>query len=153
MEKLNKADIPQEAFDLYDYYCHNKLDRRTFIEKLSVYAVGGITVAALLGSMMPDYASGRTVAAPRGVSSSRPTQVPDATRRRCQASAANISSAPATSAMITAPTENRFSSIHLLARKPIPAAGTKAIRTLPSSRRPAGSRPRRPRTTDRRAAP
>ncbi len=47
MEKLNKADIPQEAFDLYDYYCHNKLDRRTFIEKLSVYAVGGITVAAL----------------------------------------------------------------------------------------------------------
>ena len=62
MEKLNKADIPQEAFDLYDYYCHNKLDRRTFIEKLSVYAVGGITVAALLGSMMPDYDSGRTVA-------------------------------------------------------------------------------------------
>ncbi|MDA0314631.1 MAG: dienelactone hydrolase family protein [Bacteroidetes bacterium] len=61
MEKLNKADIPKEAFDLYDYYCHNKLDRRTFIEKLSVYAVGGITVTALLGSMMPDYASGRTV--------------------------------------------------------------------------------------------
>jgi len=61
MEKLNKADIPQEAFDLYDYYCHNKLDRRTFIEKLSVYAVGGITVAALLSSMTPDYHSTRTI--------------------------------------------------------------------------------------------
>ena len=61
MEKLNKADIPQEAFDLYDYYCHNKLDRRTFIEKLSIYAVGGITVAALLSSMTPDYHSTRTV--------------------------------------------------------------------------------------------
>jgi carboxymethylenebutenolidase len=61
MEKLNKADIPQEAFDLYDYYCHNKLDRRTFIEKLTIYAVGGITVAALLSSMTPDYHSTRTV--------------------------------------------------------------------------------------------
>lgn len=61
MEKLNKADIPQEAFDLYDYYCHNKLDRRTFIEKLSIYAVGGITVAALLSSMTPDYHSTQTV--------------------------------------------------------------------------------------------
>jgi len=61
MEKINKADIPQEAFDLYDYYCHNKLDRRTFIEKLSVYAVGGITVAALLSSMTPDYHSTRTI--------------------------------------------------------------------------------------------
>jgi len=61
MEKINKADIPQEAFDLYDYYCHNKIDRRTFIEKLSVYAVGGITVAALLSSMTPDYHSTRTI--------------------------------------------------------------------------------------------
>ena len=54
MEKLRKEDIPQAAFDLYDYYCHNKLDRRTFVEKLSVYAVGGITVTALMSSMMPD---------------------------------------------------------------------------------------------------
>jgi carboxymethylenebutenolidase len=37
------------------------LDRRTFIEKLSVYAVGGITVAALLSSMTPDYQSTRTI--------------------------------------------------------------------------------------------
>jgi len=61
MEKLNKADIPQEAFDLYDYYCHNKIARRTFVEKLSVYAVGGITVSALLSSMMPDYLHSQTV--------------------------------------------------------------------------------------------
>jgi carboxymethylenebutenolidase len=37
------------------------LDRRTFIEKLSIYAVGGITVAALLSSMTPDYHSTWTV--------------------------------------------------------------------------------------------
>ena len=52
MDKLKKEDIPQEAFDLYDYYCHNKLDRRTFVEKLSAYAVGGITVTALMSSMI-----------------------------------------------------------------------------------------------------
>lgn len=61
MDKLKKEDIPQEAFDLYDYYCHNKLDRRTFVEKLSAYAVGGITVTALMSSMMPDYINTRTV--------------------------------------------------------------------------------------------
>ena len=61
MEKLRKEDIPQEAFDLYDYYCHNKLDRRTFVEKLSAYAVGGITVTALMSSMMPNYVNTRTI--------------------------------------------------------------------------------------------
>ncbi len=55
MKKLRKADIKQEVFDLYDAYAHNKLQRREFIERLSVYAVGGITVASLLSFMMPNY--------------------------------------------------------------------------------------------------
>jgi carboxymethylenebutenolidase len=42
------------------------LDRRTFIEKLSIYAVGGITVAALLSSMTPDYHSTQTVSSDDG---------------------------------------------------------------------------------------
>lgn len=61
MTHLKKEDIPQEVFDLYDYYAHNKLDRREFIEKLSIYAVGGITVAALLGAMMPNYTDSITI--------------------------------------------------------------------------------------------
>ncbi len=55
MKKINKADIRQEVFDLYDDYAHNRLDRRSFMEKLSVFAVGGLTVPALLGFIMPDY--------------------------------------------------------------------------------------------------
>lgn len=55
MKKLTKADISQEVFDLYDDYAHNKLDRRQFIEKLSLYAIGGVTVASLLGFMSPQY--------------------------------------------------------------------------------------------------
>lgn len=61
MKKLNKEDIPQEVFDLYDYYAHNKLDRRTFVEKLSAYAVGGITLASLMSTMMPDYLTTATI--------------------------------------------------------------------------------------------
>ncbi len=55
MAPLKKEDIKQEVFDLYDDYTHNKLDRREFMEKLSVYAVGGITMASLLSFMMPNY--------------------------------------------------------------------------------------------------
>lgn len=55
MKKLKKEDIKQEVFDLYDDYAHNKLERREFIEKLSTYAIGGITVASLMGFMMPNY--------------------------------------------------------------------------------------------------
>ncbi len=55
MKKLRKEDIKQEVFDLYDDYAHNRLDRRGFMEKLSAYAVGGVTVPALLGFIMPNY--------------------------------------------------------------------------------------------------
>ena len=52
---IRKEDIKQEVFDLYDAYAHNRLDRRDFVEKLSAYAVGAITVPALMSFLMPDY--------------------------------------------------------------------------------------------------
>lgn len=55
MKKLKKEDIQQEVFDLYDEYAHNKIERRKFIKKLSLYAVGGITVPSLLSFIMPNY--------------------------------------------------------------------------------------------------
>jgi len=55
MKKIKKEDIGQEVFDLYDDYAHNKLERRQFIEKLSLYAVGGLTVPSLLSFMSPNY--------------------------------------------------------------------------------------------------
>jgi carboxymethylenebutenolidase len=56
MKSLKKEDIKQEVFDLYDDYAHNKIDRRQFVEKLSLYAVGGITVGSLLSFVSPNYA-------------------------------------------------------------------------------------------------
>jgi|SRR6185503_4140982 len=55
MEPIKKEDIKQEVFDLYDDYAHSRLDRRAFVEKLSVFAVGSLTVPALMSFLMPDY--------------------------------------------------------------------------------------------------
>lgn len=55
MSEIKKEAINQEVFDLYDDYAHNRLDRREFAQKLSAYAVGGITVASLMSFLMPDY--------------------------------------------------------------------------------------------------
>jgi carboxymethylenebutenolidase len=55
MAPLKKEQIKQEVFDLYDKYAHNQLDRREFMEKLSVYAVGGLTMASLMSFIMPNY--------------------------------------------------------------------------------------------------
>jgi len=55
MKILRKEDIKQEVFDLYDAYAHNRIDRREFMDKLSAYAVGGITVAALMSFISPNY--------------------------------------------------------------------------------------------------
>lgn len=55
MKQLKKEDISQEVFDLYDDYAHNRIGRRQFLDRLSTYAVGGITLMSLLSFIMPDY--------------------------------------------------------------------------------------------------
>jgi carboxymethylenebutenolidase len=55
MNQLKKEDISQEVFDLYDDYAHNKLTRKQFLEKLSLFAVGAITLPALLSFISPNY--------------------------------------------------------------------------------------------------
>lgn len=55
MNEIKKEEIKQEVFDLYDDYAHNRIDRREFAQRLSTYAVGGVTVASLMSFMMPDY--------------------------------------------------------------------------------------------------
>ena len=63
MKKITKEDISQEIFDLYDDYAHNKIERRQFIEKLSVFALGTLTLPSLLSFITPDYANTTLVTA------------------------------------------------------------------------------------------
>ena len=55
MNNIKKEDIKQEVFDLYDDYAHNRINRRDFVQNLSIYAVGGLTVTSLMSFLMPDY--------------------------------------------------------------------------------------------------
>lgn len=52
---MKKEDIKQEVFDLYDEYAHNIIDRKQFVERLSAYAIGGLTLSSLMGFIMPNY--------------------------------------------------------------------------------------------------
>ena len=63
MKEIKKEDINQEVFDLYDQYAHNLLGRREFVDKLSTYAVGGLTLPMLLDYIMPNYRDKVQVAA------------------------------------------------------------------------------------------
>lgn len=61
MGNLKKEDLKQEVYDLFDSYVHSKIDRRKFINKLSVYAVGGLTVTSMLAFLLPKYALAQKV--------------------------------------------------------------------------------------------
>lgn len=54
-------NLKQEVYDLFDSYVHSKIDRRKFIAKLSVYAVGGLTVTSILAFLLPKYAEAQLV--------------------------------------------------------------------------------------------
>ncbi len=56
MERKKASDFDQGLLDLYDGYAHGRLDRREFLDRAAKYAVGGMTAAALLESLSPNYA-------------------------------------------------------------------------------------------------
>ncbi len=60
---MKKLELKQEVFDLYDSYAHNRIDRREFVERLSAYAVGGLTVPAILDYLLPKYSEKQQVKA------------------------------------------------------------------------------------------
>jgi carboxymethylenebutenolidase len=56
MTRLTAKDFPQELLELYDYYAHGRITKREFLDRAGKFAVGGLTAAAILSSMSPDYA-------------------------------------------------------------------------------------------------
>lgn len=55
---VTQDQIDQRVFDLYDEYCHGRIDRRTFLARATVVAVGGLAMAQ---SLLPQYARAQTV--------------------------------------------------------------------------------------------
>ena len=63
MKKIKNGELGQEVFDLFDNYVHGKISRREFMERVSQYAVGGLTVAAIIDYLSPNYATAQQVRA------------------------------------------------------------------------------------------
>ncbi len=56
MPRLTAQDFPPALLELYDGYAHGRLSRRDFLDRAAGFAVAGLSGAALLASMSPDYA-------------------------------------------------------------------------------------------------
>ena len=56
MERKTATDFPQELLNLFDGYVHGRINRRAFLDGAQKFAVGGVTAAALLEMLRPNYA-------------------------------------------------------------------------------------------------
>src|SRR5258708_3123236 len=55
---VTQQEIDQRVFDLYDEYCHGRIDRREFLMRAAALVVGGLAMAQAL---LPRYALAQTV--------------------------------------------------------------------------------------------
>lgn len=53
---MTQSEIDQRVFDLYDEYCHGRIDRREFLQQAAAVTVGGLAMAqALLPTPRASY--------------------------------------------------------------------------------------------------
>jgi len=61
LDSNERTKMPAEAVDLYSRFIHGEIGRRDFIDGLARFAVGGLSVAAMVAALMPNYALGQQV--------------------------------------------------------------------------------------------
>ena len=54
--RMTARDFSPELLELYDFYAHGKITKREFLDRAGKWAVGGLTAAALLNMLSPNYA-------------------------------------------------------------------------------------------------
>ncbi|HET6629837.1 MAG TPA: dienelactone hydrolase family protein [Woeseiaceae bacterium] len=58
---MNKDSIDPQVFDLYDEYCHGRIDRREFFRRAAALSAGGVPALAMAGALLPRYAEAAEV--------------------------------------------------------------------------------------------
>ncbi len=58
---IAQIDIDQRVYDLYDEYCHGRIDRREYLKRASALAALGIPAVAMATSLLPQYARAQTI--------------------------------------------------------------------------------------------
>lgn len=61
MERKTAHDFDQELLMLFDAYVHGGIDRRTFLDRATKFAVGGMTAAMLLEQLSPKFLEAQQV--------------------------------------------------------------------------------------------
>ena len=61
MERMKARDFPQEVLNIFDHYVHGEIGRREFLDRAAKFAFGGVTAAAMLESLRPNYAFAQQV--------------------------------------------------------------------------------------------
>ena len=56
MKRMTAKDFSPELLELYDFYAHGIITKREFLDRAGKYALGGLTAAAILNMMKPNYA-------------------------------------------------------------------------------------------------
>ena len=56
MKLIRSEDLFAKVFGLFDQYVHSQITRREFADRVSKYAAGGLTAAAILSCLSPNYA-------------------------------------------------------------------------------------------------
>jgi len=56
MTRMTARDFAPELLELYDFYAHGMITKRQFLDRAGKFTVGGLTAAALLSVMSPNYA-------------------------------------------------------------------------------------------------
>ncbi|MBZ5672910.1 MAG: dienelactone hydrolase family protein [Acidobacteriia bacterium] len=56
-----RPKLPKEAIQLYNLFIHGRISRRAFMEGVQKFAIGGLTTAAVVEALMPNYALGQQV--------------------------------------------------------------------------------------------
>lgn len=62
IDRKKASEFPQELLNLFDLYVHGDIDRRAFFDGAKKFAVGGVSVAALVESLSPNFAWAQQVA-------------------------------------------------------------------------------------------
>jgi carboxymethylenebutenolidase len=58
---MNGKNIDPRLCDLYDDYCHGRIDRREFFRRASAITVVGVSALAIAESLLPRYAEAQTI--------------------------------------------------------------------------------------------
>ncbi len=61
MTRKTASDYDQRVLYLFDHYVHGRISRRQFLDRAAAFSLGGLSAAAVLESLVPDFALGQRI--------------------------------------------------------------------------------------------